>query len=144
LTVVEPEQAHGTWFGKHLVPSELTGHGSGLTLINWTMVTTQLGQCPSQGCTMLLAASCSTAGTLLRNRGFVCSTAKKCTKSTVPERRLYILEKSSVYQTKGRDILSYLQEGVSLKTLILGNVKNDKCIHSPLLLGTGVFEQRIV
>jgi len=125
LTVVEPEQAHGTWFGKHLVPSELTGHGSGLMLINWTMVTTQLGQCPSQGCTMLLAASsrqpCSAAGTVLRNRGFVCSTVKKSTKSTVPERRLYIPEKSSVYQIKERDILSYLQEEVSLKkTLHLG------------------------
>lgn len=69
LTVVDSEQAHGTWFGKHLVPSELSWHGSGLTLINWTMVTTQLGQCPSQGCTMLLAASshqpCSAAGTFL-------------------------------------------------------------------------------
>jgi hypothetical protein len=44
-----------------------------------------------------------------------------------------------------RDILSCFQEAVSLKkTLILGNVKNDKCINSPLFLGTGVPEQRMV
>jgi hypothetical protein len=113
------------------------------------MVTTQLGQCPSQGCTMLLAASshqpCSAAGTVLRNSSFVCSAVKTSTKSTVPERRLYIPEKSSFYQSRERNILNCLQETVSLKkTFILGNVKNDNCINSPLLFGTGLPEQRMV
>jgi hypothetical protein len=101
------------------VPSELAGHGSDLTLINWTMVTTQLGQCPSQGCNMLLAASshqpCSATGTVLRNLSFVCSAVKTSMQSTVPERRHYIPENSNVYKTKERDIPNCLEEAVSLK-----------------------------
>jgi len=93
----------------------------------------------------LIAPAMLSSRYILRNRSFVCSTVKKSTKSTVPERRLYIQEKSSVYQTKERDILSCLQEAVSLKkTLLLGNVKNENCINSPLLFGTGIPEQRMV
>jgi hypothetical protein len=88
---------------------------------------------------MLLAASshqaCPAAGTVLRNRSFVCSTVKTSMKPTVPERRITFRKRVTFARPKTEIFFKRLS---ALNALICGNVQNDGCFTSPVSFGTRI------